>query len=88
LEFNNEQCLLRGPCEDVIRRTAGTRFQRVVRESVKRRLSTVSGVVEYSPDSNEMSMETEEYSLLEAVMKEQLVKTQNTEKLCVCCSDL
>jgi hypothetical protein len=36
--------------------------------------------VEYSPDNNEVSAEAEETPLLEAVIRERLVKTQQTEK--------
>jgi hypothetical protein len=71
LEYNNGRRLLRDPCRDVIRRTIGAR-ERVVTESVKRRLSRVVG---YSPDSNDMRTEAEESLLLEAVTTERLVKT-------------
>jgi hypothetical protein len=36
--------------------------------------------VGYSPDSNEVRAEAEESPLLEAVNRERLVKTQQTEK--------
>jgi hypothetical protein len=36
--------------------------------------------VGYLPDSNEVSAESEESPLLEAVTKERLVKSQQTEK--------
>jgi hypothetical protein len=36
--------------------------------------------VEYSPDSNKVSAEVEEFPLLEAVTRERLVKTRQTEK--------
>jgi hypothetical protein len=76
LEYNNEQCFQRGSCRDVIRKTAGARVGRVVRESVKERLSRCS----LEPAGNEMSAEAEESQLLEAVTRERLVKTQQTEK--------
>jgi hypothetical protein len=60
---------------DVLRRTTGARVQRVVMESVKRRLSAI---VEHSPESNEVSVEAEESPLLEAITRERLVKTQQT----------
>jgi hypothetical protein len=62
---NSDGCLLCGPSLDVIRRKGGARLQRVVRESVKRR--SVSAV--------------EEFSLLEAITRERLVKTQQTERI-------
>jgi hypothetical protein len=37
--------------------------------------------VGYSPDSNEVSAEAEESPLLEAVTRDRLVKTQQTEKI-------
>jgi hypothetical protein len=37
-------------------------------------------VVRYSPDSNEVNAEAEEYPLLEAVTRELLVKIQQAEK--------
>jgi hypothetical protein len=42
--------------------------------------------VGYSPDINEVSAEAEDSPLLEAVTRERLAKTQQTEKP-VCCSD-
>jgi hypothetical protein len=41
LEYNNELYCLRRPGLDLIRRTVGERVEKVVRESVKRRLSKV-----------------------------------------------
>jgi hypothetical protein len=41
-------------------------------------------VLGYSPDSIEVSTEAEESPLLEAVTRERLVKTQQTEKTSVC----
>jgi hypothetical protein len=74
LEYINELCCLRGPGLDLIRRTVGARVERLLRESVKRRL-----VVGYSPNSNEVSVEAEESVLLEAVTRELLLKRQQAE---------
>jgi hypothetical protein len=51
--------------------------ERVVGEFVKRKLSWCSR----EPAGNEVSAEAEESPLLEAVSREQLVKTQQTEKI-------
>jgi hypothetical protein len=50
---------------------------RVVRESVKRRLKQFS----QEPAGNEVSAKAEESAPLEAVTREQLVNTQQTEKI-------
>jgi hypothetical protein len=57
-----------------MRWTVGARVltERVVRESMKRRLSRCS----LKPGGNEVSAEAEESPLLEAVTRERLVKTQ------------
>jgi hypothetical protein len=48
-----------------------------------------SSVVEYLLDSNEMSTEAEESSLLETIAREWLVKTQQAGKMpSSCCGDL
>jgi hypothetical protein len=48
---------------------------------VKRRFSRCSSVVvEHSPDRKDVNTEAEESPLLEAVTKERLVKTQQTEE--------
>jgi hypothetical protein len=74
LQYNNELCCRRGPGLDLIRRTVGARVERLLRESVKRRL-----VAGYSPNSNEVSVEAEESLLLEAVTRELLLKRQQAE---------
>jgi hypothetical protein len=56
-------------------RTPGVR-ERIVGESVKRRLSRCSK----EPAGNEVNKEAEESPLLETVTRERLVKTQQTEK--------
>jgi hypothetical protein len=53
------------------------KFDRFVRESVKRRLSRCSS----GPADNEVSAEAEDSPLLEAVTRERLVKTQQNEKI-------
>jgi hypothetical protein len=40
--------------------------------------------VGYSPNSNEVNAEAEEFPLLEAVIRERLVKTEQTEKNLSC----
>jgi hypothetical protein len=70
LEYNNERCFLRSSCRD-IRRAIGARVQKVVKEPVKGRLGAVS---------NEVRAKSEESPLLKAVIRERLVKTQQTEK--------
>jgi predicted transcriptional regulator len=72
------------PCRVVIGRATGARVKRAVRESVKRRLSQCSS----ETAGNYVGAEAEETPLLEAVTRQQLVKTQQTEKLSVCCRDL
>jgi hypothetical protein len=62
-----------GLCRGVVRRTIGARLERSVG---------------YSSDSNEVRVETDQSALLEAATRERLVKTQQTEKLSACCSDL
>jgi hypothetical protein len=44
-----------------------------------------SPVVEYSPDSNDMSAKAEEFQLLRAVTKQRLVKTLHFGEDLACC---
>jgi hypothetical protein len=66
-----ELCFLCGPCREVITRSVGAMSElSSAREAEKRWLYTRSSVVGYSPDSNNVSAETEESPLLGAVTKQ------------------